>query len=147
MATVRARSSGERPDVAYAASVPPLTGPTVVPVSLGEVLSRLPVLSLAATEAATTLTVAAYGSRGAELAATTVELPAGVTTTYDAGRGASKLPVSARDRPAYLVLTPGDAAPVLASATYTTERGGLSVLPVFTPPTTVLAPAVIPVGG
>jgi hypothetical protein len=147
MATVRARSSGERPDVAYAASVPPLTGPTVVPVSLGEVMSRLPVLSRAATEAATTLTVAAYGSRGAELAATTVELPAGVTTTYDAGRGASKLPVSARDRAAYLVLTPGDAAPVLASATYTTERGGLSVLPVFTPPTTVLAPAVIPVGG
>jgi hypothetical protein len=70
-----------------------------------------------------------------------------VTTTYDAGRGASKLPGSAREKAAYLVLTPGDAAPVQASATYVTERGGLSVLTVTTPPTSVLAPAVIPVGG
>jgi len=149
LAAVRARSSGDRPDIAYVSSAPPLSGPTVVPVRLGAATSKLPVLTLASPEAATatTLTVAAYGSRGAELATTTVELPAGVTTTYVARRGESQLPRSARKKAAYLVLTPGGEAAVQAAATYTTERGGVSVLPVTTSPTTVLAPSAVPAGG
>ena len=147
LAAVRGRSSGDRPDVAYAVSAPALSGPVAVPVRLGnDVSSAVPVLSLASAtaDASGSLTAAVYGGDGADLATTTVEVPAGITTTYDPGRALSR---SALRRAAYLVLTPGDGAPVRAAATYTTAPGGVSVLPVTTAPATVLAPAAVPAGG
>jgi P pilus assembly chaperone PapD len=144
LAAVRARSSGPRTDVAYAVSAPALTGPVVVPIRLGAVTASVPVLSLAAGRGSGAVSIAAFDGAGAELATSTVELPAGLTTTYDPGR---RLARAAVRNAAYLVLAPRGAAPVQAAATYTSSRGGVSVLPLSTPPTTVLAPAAVPAGG
>jgi hypothetical protein len=104
----------------------------------------VPVLSLAPGRGSGAVSIAAFDGAGAELATSTVELPAGLTTTYDPGR---RLARAAVRNAAYLVLAPRGAAPVQAAATYTSSRGGVSVLPLSTPPTTVLAPAAVPAGG
>jgi hypothetical protein len=140
LATVRSRTDGRRPDVAYAVPTASLDGSTAVPLRLGDPPGRLlPVLSLttAGTGPPATVEVIAFGADGAELDTASVEVPGGLTTTFDAGRQLS-------GRAAFVVLTPREGAPVQAAATYTTRSGLLSVLPLTTAPSAVLAPVARP---
>jgi hypothetical protein len=140
LATVRSRTDGRRPDVAYAVPTASLDGPTAVPLRLGDPAGRLlPVLSLttADTGPPAAVEVIAYDAGGTELDTASVEVPGGLTTTFDAPRQLS-------GRAAFVVLTPHEGSPVQAAAGYTTRSGLLSVLPLTTAPSTVLAPVAQP---
>jgi hypothetical protein len=146
LAAVRARTDGRRPDVAYTVSTPPLDGPTAVPVQLGAPEDGIvPRLALATTdrEGTATLTLEAYDADGEQLATAGIDVPAGVTASVDP---AAELELGNLElgAVAYLVLTPDGGSPVQAAATYSTDSGQLSTVPVTTPPTTVVAPAAAP---
>ncbi len=129
-ATVRMTPTTD--DYAYAEAVAPLTGPTVVPIDVGQRLA-VPRLVLTAPTDDARVEVLAYAADMSPLGSTTVDVAGGTTTSVRPDAEGA----------AYLVLKP--AGEVVAAATY--EKGdGISSLALTDAPLTVLGPQVRPAG-
>jgi hypothetical protein len=125
------RSAPTSADIAYAESTPALTGPTVVPVALGD-RSSLPQLVLTAAEGAASVEVQAFDASMAPVGSpTTVALPAGTTTAVRPDAEGA----------AYLVLRP--TGEVVAAATYA-DGDRISSLALSAAPVSAQAPQVRP---
>ena len=119
-------------DHAVAESAAPLTGPAVVPVSLGLDLAP-PRLVLTAPEGAASVEIEAFDADMTSLGTKTVDVPGGTTTAVKASS----------DDAAYVVVTPRGS--VSAAATYV-DGDQVSSLALEAAPVSTRAPQVRPVG-
>ncbi|CAN5242375.1 hypothetical protein BH09ACT10_BH09ACT10_24660 [soil metagenome] len=136
--TASVRSSPTNVDFSYAAATEPLSGPSVVPLTLGKTFgaSNVRIMAVpASTSVATTVVLEAFDSSLRSLGTTKVDLPAGETTTINP----AKPGLFSSDAPAFIVLTPS--APAIAGMTVT-AGSQITALPLRDAPLEVLAPSV-----
>jgi hypothetical protein len=144
VASVRSTSSGNPPDIAYAPSVPEVTGPAIVPVDLPGIDPSDVRLAVTSADPAgeASLSIEAFAANGRSVAEGSLTVPAGATVTW---RSSRRQDLDADpDRVAYLVVTP-QSGTLRSGVVYTGGDSALAALPLASIPSVVLAPGVYPV--
>ena len=136
--TASVRMAPTNKDFAFATSAAPLTGPAVLPLSIGDELDKVRLL-LTAAGAASNVRVTAYDDTMKAKGSVDVPVKAGSTRSYDLakkGRFDESL-----DDLAYVVLTPSGS---IRGAGQFTKGDGISIVPLQDAPLTTFAPDVRP---
>jgi len=146
--TVRSITNGPRPDVAHAVGASALTAPTAAPIALPPGVPSSPegpLLAIVATgDADGSARLRVLDAEGQGLATLDVDVPAGITTVVNLSPRSGDLGISPRRaaRVAQVVVRPAGA--VGAALVHAPDAAGLSVLPLESIPSTVVAPTVLP---